>query len=240
MKKTVAIIGSSGAIGNAVAEILLDDDGVEAIYRFSRNDSNENSDRVKNLFLDIEDEESIKDCIKNLSKNIKFDLVFVATGILHNDNDIFPEKSIRDISQSKLEKVLLVNTIGPALVGKYFIPYLRKDSKSIFAFLSARVGSISDNKLGGWYSYRASKTALNQIIKNFSIEVRRSNPNAIFIGLQPGTVKSFLSKPFEKNVRPENLFTPEYSATKMLEVIDNLSLEDTGKVYAWDGEEIQP
>ncbi len=240
MKKTVAIIGSSGAIGNAVAEILLDDDGVEAIYRFSRNDSNENSDRVKNLFLDIEDEESIKDCIKNLSKDIKFDLVFVATGILHNDNDIFPEKSIRDISQSKLEKVLLVNTIGPALVGKYFIPYLRKDSKSIFAFLSARVGSISDNKLGGWYSYRASKTALNQIIKNFSIEVRRSNPNAIFIGLQPGTVKSFLSKPFEKNVRPENLFTPEYSATKMLEVIDNLSLEDTGKVYAWDGEEIQP
>ena len=240
MKKTVAIIGSSGAIGNAVAEILLDDDGVEAIYRFSRNDSNENSDRVKNLYIDIEDEESIKDCIKNLSKDIKFDLVFVATGILHNDNDIFPEKSIRDISQSKLEKVLLVNTIGPALVGKYLIPYLRKDSKSIFAFLSARVGSISDNKLGGWYSYRASKTALNQIIKNFSIEVRRSNPNAIFIGLQPGTVKSFLSKPFEKNVRPENLFTPEYSATKMLEVIDNLSLEDTGKIYAWDGEEIQP
>jgi len=240
MKKTVAIIGSSGAIGNAVAEILLDDDGVEAIYRFSRNDSNENSDRVKNLYIDIEDEESIKDCIKNLSKDIKFDLVFVATGILHNDNDIFPEKSIRDISQSKLEKVLLVNTIGPALVGKYFIPYLRKDSKSIFAFLSARVGSISDNKLGGWYSYRASKTALNQIIKNFSIEVRRSNPNAIFIGLQPGTVKSFLSKPFEKNVRPGNLFTPEYSATKMLEVIDNLSLEDTGKIYAWDGEEIQP
>ena len=240
MKKTVAIIGSSGAIGNAVAEILLDDDGVEAIYRFSRNDSNENSDRVKNLYIDIEDEESIKDCIKNLSKDIKFDLVFVATGILHNDNDIFPEKSIRDISKSKLEKVLLVNTIGPALVGKYFIPYLRKNSKSIFAFLSARVGSISDNKLGGWYSYRASKTALNQIIKNFSIEVRRSNPNAIFIGLQPGTVKSFLSKPFEKNVRPGNLFTPEYSATKMLEVIENLSLEDTGKIYAWDGEEIQP
>ena len=240
MKKTVAVIGSSGAIGNAVAEILLDDDGVEVIYRFSRDDSNENSDRVKNLYIDIEDEESIKDCIKNLSKDIKFDLVFVATGILHNDNDIFPEKSIRDISQSKLEKVLLVNTIGPALVGKYFIPFLRKDSKSIFAFLSARVGSISDNKLGGWYSYRASKTALNQIIKNFSIEVRRSNPNAIFIGLQPGTVKSFLSKPFKKNVRPGNLFTPEYSATKMLEVIDNLSLEDTGKIYAWDGEEIQP
>ena len=240
MKKKVAIIGSSGAIGNAVAEILLDDDEIETIYKFSRNDPKENSDRVKNLLLDIEDEESIKNCIKNLPENIKFDLIFVATGILHNNNDIFPEKSIKDINQSKLEKVLLVNTIGPTLVGKYFIPHLRKDSKSIFAFLSARVGSISDNKLGGWYSYRASKTALNQIIKNFSIEVRRSNPNAIFIGLQPGTVKSFLSKPFEKNVRSENLFTPEYSASKMLEVIDNLSLEDTGKVYAWDGEEIQP
>ena len=106
--------------------------------------------------------------------------------------------------------------------------------------MSARVGSISDNKLGGWYSYRASKTALNQIIRNFSIEVARSNKNAIFVGLQPGTVKSFLSKPFQKNVKSENLFTPEFSAKKMLEVIEKLDLSDSGKVFAWDGEEINP
>ena len=172
--------------------------------------------------------------------DVKFDMVFVATGILHNDDDIFPEKSIKDINADKLKRVLLINTIGPTLVGKYFIPYLNNKSKSIFAFLSARVGSISENKLGGWYSYRSSKTALNQIIKNFSIEIKRTNPNAIFVGLQPGTVSSFLSKPFEKNVKSENLFTPDFSASKLLEVIDNLESKDTGKLIAWNGEEIQP
>ena len=134
----------------------------------------------------------------------------------------------------------MVNTIGPTLIGKYFIPFLDKNRKNVFAFLSARVGSISDNKIGGWYSYRASKTALNQIIKNFSIEIKRSNPNSIFVGLQPGTVKSNLSKPFEKNVNSTNLFSPEYSAKKLLEVINDLTVEDTGKFFAWNGEEIQP
>ena len=240
MKKKVAVIGSSGAIGNSICENLIDDDSVEEVYKFSRVIKGDDTDKIKNFEIDIEDENSIKNCVQKLASNIKFDLIFVATGILHNDSDIFPEKSIRDISIDKLQKVLLVNTIGPTLVGKYFIPFLRKDSRSVFAFLSARVGSISDNKLGGWYSYRASKTALNQIIKNFSIEVKRSNPSAIFVGLQPGTVKSYLSKPFEKNVKAEKLFTPDYSSEKLLDVISNLTNEDSGKVYAWDGEEIQP
>ena len=240
MKKRVAVIGSNGAIGNSICQNLIDDDSVEEVYKFSRVIKSEDTDKIKNIEIDIEDEDSIKNCVQKLASNIKFDLIFVATGILHNDSDIFPEKSIRDISIDKLQKVLLVNTIGPTLVGKYFIPFLRKDSRSVFAFLSARVGSISDNKLGGWYSYRASKTALNQIIKNFSIEVKRSNPSAIFVGLQPGTVKSYLSKPFEKNVKAEKLFTPDYSSEKLLDVISNLTNEDSGKVYAWDGEEIQP
>ena len=114
----------------------------------------------------------------------------------------------------------------------------RDISKPLINFV--QTGSISDNKLGGWYSYRASKTALNQIVKNFSIEIKRTNPNSIFIGLQPGTVKSNLSKPFEKNVQSENLFTPEYSATKLLDVLDSLTFDDSGKLYAWNGEEIQP
>ena len=159
---------------------------------------------------------------------------------MHNDEDIYPEKSIKDISGNKLKKVLMVNTIGPALIGKYFIPFLNKNNRNVFAFLSARVGSISNNKIGGWYSYRASKSALNQIIKNFSIEIKRSNPNSIFVGLQPGTVKSNLSKPFQKNVNSKNLFSPDYSAKKLLDVISNLSIEDTGKLFAWDGEEIHP
>ena len=240
MKKTVAIIGSSGAIGNAVSDNLINDESIDIIYKFSRSMSVKENERVKNIFLDIEDEESIKSSLDHVPSDTKFDLVFVATGILHDDKEIFPEKSIKDIDIDKLKKVILVNTIGPTLIGKYFIPYLRKDEKSVFAFLSARVGSISENKLGGWYSYRASKTALNQIIKNFSIEIKRTNKNAIFVGLQPGTVKSFLSKPFERNVKEDNLFTPEYSAEKLLQVINDLSPDDSGKFFAWNGEEIQP
>ena len=240
MKKIVAVIGSSGAIGDAISKRLLDDDSIETIYKFSRSQRAEDNQKEKNFFIDIEDENSIKKSTENIPDDVKFDMVFVATGILHNDDDIFPEKSIKDINADKLKRVLLINTIGPTLVGKYFIPYLNSKNKSIFAFLSARVGSISENKLGGWYSYRSSKTALNQIIKNFSIEIKRTNPNAIFVGLQPGTVSSFLSKPFEKNVKSENLFTPDFSASKLLEVIDNLESKDTGKLIAWNGEEIQP
>ena len=240
MKKIVAVIGSSGAIGNALSNRLLEDDSVEIIYKFSRSQKSKDNQKEKNFFIDIEDENSIKKSTENIPEDIKFDMIFVATGILHNDDDIFPEKSIKDINADKLKRVLSINTIGPTLVGKYFIPYLNNKNKSIFAFLSARVGSISENKLGGWYSYRSSKTALNQIIKNFSIEIKRTNPNAIFVGLQPGTVSSFLSKPFEKNVKSENLFTPDFSASKLLEVIDNLESKDTGKLIAWNGEEIQP
>ena len=240
MKKNVAVIGSSGAIGNAVSKILLDDESVDSVYNFSRSISSNTSDKENRIYIDIESEESIKDAVKKIPQDIKFDLIFVATGILHNENDVYPEKSIRDISAERFKKVLMINTVGPALVGKYFIPFLNKQNKNVFAFLSARVGSISDNKLGGWYSYRASKTALNQIVKNFSIEIKRSNPNSVFIGLQPGTVKSNLSKPFEKNVQSENLFTPDYSAAKLLEVIDAVTSDDSGKLYAWNGEEIQP
>ena len=240
MIKNVAVIGSSGAIGNSISKLLKSEISVESVYNFSRSAISESSEKEKNIYIDIENEDSIIESIKKIPKDIKFDLIFVATGILHNDEDIYPEKSIKDISGNKLKKVLMVNTIGPALIGKYFIPFLNKNNKNVFAFLSARVGSISNNKIGGWYSYRASKSALNQIIKNFSIEIKRSNPNSIFVGLQPGTVKSNLSKPFQKNVNSKNLFSPDYSAKKLLDVINNLSIEDTGKLFAWDGEEIHP
>lgn len=240
MIKNVAVIGSSGAIGNSISKLLKSEISVESVYNFSRSAISESSEKEKNIYIDIENEDSIIESIKKIPKDIKFDLIFVATGILHNDEDIYPEKSIKDISGDKLKKVLMVNTIGPALIGKYFIPLLNKNNKNVFAFLSARVGSISNNKIGGWYSYRASKSALNQIIKNFSIEIKRSNPNSIFVGLQPGTVKSNLSKPFQKNVNSKNLFSPDYSAKKLIDVINNLSIEDTGKLFAWDGEEIHP
>jgi len=240
MKKTIAIIGSSGAIGNSICEVLLNKYPIKKLYKFSRKIQTKDTDKIKNIVIDIEDENSIKESVKHIPGDVKFDLIFVATGLLHNENEIFPEKSIKDINIEMFQKVLLVNAIGPALIGKYFIPLLKKDNKSVFAFLSAKVGSISDNKIGGWYSYRASKAALNQIIKNFSIEIRRNNNNAIFVGLQPGTVKSFLSKPFQKNVNKQKLFTPEDSAKNLLKVINSLDYEDSGKLFSWNGEEIQP
>ena len=240
MKKTVAVIGSRGAIGNAVVDTLLADESVEAVFKFSRAKNTEHDDKVKHIFIDIEDEESIKQATESLPEDTKFDLIFVATGILHDEKNVFPEKSIKDISFDKLIKVLTINTIGPTLVGKYFIPYLRKDSKSTFAFLSARVGSISDNRLGGWYAYRASKAALNMIIKTSAIELKRTHRDALIVGLHPGTVDSHLSSPFQKNVPESKLFTAEYSVEQLLTTLQKLTPEQSGLCYAWDGQEVLP
>ena len=136
-------------------------------------------------------------------------------------------------------KVFSINTLGPALIARYFIPLMKKESASILGFLSARVGSISDNQLGGWYSYRASKAALNMIIKTLSIEVARNNKNAVIVGLHPGTVESNLSNPFQGNVPDGKLFSPEYSVTQMAEVINRLTPNDSGNCFAWDGQRIE-
>ena len=120
------------------------------------------------------------------------------------------------------------------------MPVLSRNKNSIFAALSARVGSVSDNQLGGWYAYRASKSALNMIIKSASIEVARKNPKAIIVGLHPGTVDSNLSKPFQHSITNNKLFTPSIAASHLLGVLDNLTSEQTGKCFAWDGSEILP
>lgn len=173
------------------------------------------------------------------AKEKPLDLVIVANGILH-DEGLMPEKALRDLSAKNFHRVYEANTITPALIAKYFLPKLNRDQPSIFAALSARVGSISDNQLGGWYAYRASKAALNMIIKNAAIEVGRRNKHAIVVGLHPGTVNSDLSKPFQSKVADGKLFTPDYSAEKLLDVLGNLSPEQTGKCFAWDGKEVLP
>ena len=167
------------------------------------------------------------------------DRVIIASGVLHTES-FGPEKSIKDLNYETLSKVYSVNTIGPALVGKYFLPLLNKENKSVMAFLSARVGSISDNKVGGWYSYRSSKTALNQIVKNFSIELKRINKNAIALALQPGTVESKFSEPFKKNVSKGKLFTPDYSVELLSQVIEGSSANESGSLLSYDGKIIKP
>ena len=236
--KSVAVIGSSGAIGSAFISSYLEDETIENIISFSRSSPTSPNKRVKHFCIDIEDEASIEEAAANLN-GLTLDEIIIASGLLHTEN-FGPEKSIKDLKAENILKVLKVNTVGPAIIGKYFLPLLNKDSKSVMAFLSARVGSISENKLGGWYSYRASKSALNQIIKNFSIEVKRSNPNAVIIGLQPGTVESKFSEPFKKNVKEGNLFSAEYSVGMLKKVVDSSTSAESGKLIGWDGIEINP
>ena len=238
IKRNVVVVGASGAIGKAFVDYYSKDELVENVFAFSRKKISYENIKIKSFDLDIENQTSIEDAAQNI-KDYPIDTIIVATGILHSEN-FGPEKSIREINYSTMTKVMAVNTIGPALIGRYFIPLLRKDAKSILAFLSARVGSISDNKLGGWYSYRASKTALNQIIKNFSIELKRTNPEAVVLGLQPGTVDSNLSEPFKKNVVKGKLFSPEQSRELLSDVIEKATKEDSGNLIAYDGEIISP
>ena len=236
--KSVAIIGSSGAIGRAFLDAYIADKEISNIYSISRTEVELNDERIIHINIDVTDEVSVKAAASKIGEN-RLDKLIVATGILHTE--LFgPEKSIKDIKIENFVKIFSVNAFGPALIGKYFLPLMKKDKKSIAAFLSARVGSISENKLGGWYAYRASKSALNQIIKNFSIEAKRTNPTGIIIGLQPGTVKSKLSEPFQKNVKKGKLLLPKDSVKSLIRVIENVMQNDSGKIFDWKGEEIAP
>ena len=236
--KNVAIIGSSGAIGRAFLDAYIADKDISNIYSISRTEVKSNDKRIIHINIDVTDEVSVKAAASKIEEN-RLDRLIVATGVLHTKS-FGPEKSIKDIKIENFVKIFSVNTFGPALIGKHFLPLMTKDQKSIVAFLSARVGSISENKLGGWHAYRASKSALNQIIKNFSIEAKRTNSSGIIIGLQPGTVKSKLSEPFQKNVKKGKLFLPEDSVDSLIKVIENVMQNDSGKIFDWEGEEIAP
>ncbi len=236
--ENIAIIGS-GAIGNAFSQELLSKYPNSKINVFSRKSLRSNASAIAHHLIDYDDISSMYSAAELAAAEKPLDLVLVTTGILHAEN-LRPEKSLKELSSQNFETLFKINTILPALIAKYFLPFLNRNRSSIFAALSARVGSISDNQLGGWYAYRASKSALNMIIKSTSIEVARKNPKAIVVGLHPGTVDSNLSKPFQQNVNANKLFTPSYAAQKMLTVLDELTSAQTGKCFAWDGSEILP
>lgn len=236
--RKVAVIGSSGAIGSAFVDHYINDQSINSIFSFSRSSIGIDNNKVKHFSIDIENENSVQDAAKSVEE-INFDEIIIASGLLHT-NEFGPEKSIKDLKADNILKILNVNTVGPAIIGKHFLPLLNKNNKSVMAFLSARVGSISENKLGGWYAYRASKSALNQIIKTFSIELKRTNPKAIIIGLQPGTVDSELSAPFKRSVSNNKLFSAEYSASQLLGVIKRADESTSGNLISWDGEIISP
>ncbi len=234
------VIGASGGIGNAIAHELAKQPGT--IYRCVRNTARIMSplENSITLELDITSEPSVATAANRIARDgVLLDQVFVTTGILQ-DGDIRPEKSLRQFEPDTFMQVMRINTLGPALVAKYFLPLVQRDSPAFFGALSARVGSIGDNRLGGWHSYRASKAALNMIIRNLAIEYRRSHPQLVIAGLHPGTVDTALSAPFQKNVPTDKLFSAERAATALLAVTKTLTPDHSGDCFAWDGTRIEP
>lgn len=226
--KGAVVIGASGGIGAALAAALAEED--VPVRGFAR--SFAGADR-----LDLEDEASIAAAATGLTTPP--DLVVVATGLLHDGAD-GPEKSMAALDPAWLARQYAVNAIGPALVAKHFLPRMPRAGRCVFAVLSARVGSISDNKLGGWYGYRAAKAALHQLVRTLAVEERRRNDRSIVVALHPGTVDTGLSRPFQANVRADQLFAPDRAAVQLLDVIEGLKAPDSGKLFAWDGAEIKP
>ncbi len=231
------VISAGGAIGLAITQQLSVNHPNHTIYAFSGKSLTFDRANITSHTLDITDESSIVYAASIITETPKH--IIVATGMLH-DKNVMPEKSLKDLSSDKFHQLFAINTIAPALIAKHFLPLLPRDERSVFAALSARVGSISDNRLGGWYAYRASKAALNMILKNAAIETTRKHPKSIIVGLHPGTVDSDLSKPFQGHVPDGQLFTPDHSASCLLNVINSLTPEHTGKCFDWDGKEIMP
>lgn len=220
------IIGASGGIGAALLARLKADPRCALALPLSRSRDG----------LDITDETTVREAAARLEdQRGSFDLIFNATGALVIDG-VGPEKSIRAIDAGHMAKQFAVNAIGPALLLKYFTPLLQRERRSVFASLSARVGSIGDNRLGGWISYRTAKAAQNQIIRTAAIEIARTNPQAIIVALHPGTVDTDLSQPFSKG---RDRFTPDQSGARLLETIDGLDQSQTGQFLAYDGSTIE-
>jgi NAD(P)-dependent dehydrogenase (short-subunit alcohol dehydrogenase family) len=225
------VVGASGGIGAALAAQLRDDPGFGAVLALARSFDGA-------AHIDITEEASVAAAAARIGGPLR--LVIVATGALQGPGFPQPEKTFRALDPVALMESFRLNAVGPALAAKHLLPLMAPAGKTVFAALSARVGSIGDNRAGGWHAYRASKAALNMILRNLAIEVGRRNPAAICVGLHPGTVDTGLSRPFQRGLPEGQLFTPETSARHLLAVIDGLTPSDSGTVLAWDGSQVPP
>lgn len=211
--RNAVVVGASGGIGAAMAE-RLEAQGAQVACLGRGSDPR----------LELTDEASIAEAARSLADQAPFDLIFIATGILSAGSS-GPEKNLRQLEPDQLSRIMAVNAIGPALVMKHFRDLLPRDGRSVMAALSARVGSIADNGLGGWYGYRASKAALNQFVRTAAIEITRKRREAVVLALHPGTVETRLSENFTTGRRT---FTPEESARRLLDVMENAGPEMSG------------
>lgn len=237
------VFGASGGIGAALCDQLAADPRCGALYCASRTPHRPGPGVA--LSYDLTTPETIGAALQAADDGQGLHLVLVATGILSTQAGDGPERSWRTLNRDVMAELFEVNTILPSLIAAEALGLLsdtskRSGVKTQFAALSARVGSISDNRLGGWYSYRASKAGLNQILRTLSIELARKAPEAVCVGLHPGTVDTGLSRPFQRGVPAGQLFTPARSAQQLLSVLNGLTPADSGRVFDWAGEEVAP
>jgi len=217
--KRVLVIGTNGTIGSAITANLKDKGYlVEAL---SQQQGNYSESNLENVY-------------QQLKLGEPFSMIFCCIGTLHNDI-VAPEKCLAQLEAQKLAEYFRVNTILPSLCMRFFYRLLDKKSPSKFIFLSAMVGSVEDNKLGGWYGYRSSKAALNMMVKTGSIEVKRSNKKACLATIHPGTTRGPLSKPFSAGVADDKYYAPEQSAERIIDLTEKLTAEQTGSFFNWDG-----
>lgn len=225
--RTLAVVvGGGGGVGAAVVAALREAGGHDEVLALGRRSS---------PALDLLDEASIAAAAAAVRARGVPTLVFDATGFLHGAG-MEPEKSWRELDAAHLAHAFAINAIGPALLMKHFLPLLPRDRRAVFATLSARVGSIGDNRLGGWYSYRASKAALNQLVRTAAVELRRGRPQAICVALHPGTVDTGLSAPFAKSGL--QVQAPAEAAARLLAVIEGLGPGDSGEFFDHRGEPV--
>jgi len=217
------VFGAGGAIGGALVEAIRAAERFAQIVAFSRSTS---------PAIDLLDEASLERAATFAADRGELRLVIDATGFLHDDRQM-PEKSLRHLDAAKLARSFALNAIGPALIMKHVLPLLPRSGKAVFATLSARVGSIGDNRLGGWYSYRASKAALNQLVRTASVELARRSPDALCVALHPGTVATPLSAPFAATGL--EVHAPAAAARHLLAVVEHLTAEANGGFFDWRG-----
>ncbi|NQX95677.1 MAG: SDR family NAD(P)-dependent oxidoreductase [Erythrobacter sp.] len=234
--RSAAVFGASGGIGRALCEALAAR-GCERVYAGSRSGEAPAGDAVIPFAFDLKDEASIASGAQAMKADPP-EWVIVASGVLTLADGTGPERTYKRLSAQAMSEVLALNTIGPAMIAKHVLSLMPRSERFVFAALSARVGSISDNGLGGWHSYRASKAALNMLLKNFALEMGRTHKESVVVGLHPGTVDSELSKPFQKGLPDGQLTEPAQAAENLLGVLSSLSSADSGKVFDFAGLEV--
>jgi NAD(P)-dependent dehydrogenase (short-subunit alcohol dehydrogenase family) len=241
------VVGASRGIGLALAEAQLADPAVSRVIATYRPSSDRrgldrltslHGERLERVVLDVTSDAGF-DSFSRMLKHVEggIDVAIHVAGILH-ENALQPEKSLADCSMPNLLRTFAVNSVGPLLVARALLETVGRQRRFTFAALSAMVGSIGDNRLGGWYGYRASKAALNQLIKTLSIECRIKYPHACILAIHPGTTDTGLSRPFQRHVEPGRLYSPRQTADRILGVIQSTGPGDSGRFLNWDGSEI--